>query len=209
MRQCLTKGIDMGKPIEFISETIKGGIFFVIPLTVVLIILAKAHAMLQKLTAPIASLLPENIFGFNGGFLIALISLIVTCFLGGLLIKSAKIKRRIDVFEEKFLSRIPGYSFIKATASDTFSDGSKPMQAVMIRDDVSFMLGLIIEQNDSLCTVFVPGAPNATSGEIKIFEIKDVIPINVKVKDVLASLSRLGMGSNQWLLDAQKKSFNS
>jgi uncharacterized membrane protein len=195
----------MSKPAEFISETIKGGIFFVIPLTVVLVILAKTHAMLQELTAPIASLLPKNILGLNGGFLIALIGLILACFLGGLLIKSAIIKQRIDVFEEKYLSRIPGYSFIKATASDTFGDGSKSMQAVMIRDDVSFMLGLIIEQNDTLCTVFVPGSPNATSGEIKIFEIKDVIPINVKAKDVITSLSRLGKGSNQWLLDAQSQ----
>lgn len=195
----------MGIPAKFIRETIQGGIFLVIPLTVVLVILAKTHAMLQKLTAPIASLLPKNILGLNGGFLVALICLLLACFLGGLLIKSAAIKRRIEVFEEKYLSRIPGYSFIKATASDTFGDGSKPMQAVMIRDDVSYMLGLVIEQNEHLCTVFVPGAPNATSGEVKIYEIKDVIPINVKAKDVLNSMGRLGKGSNSWLIDAQNK----
>ncbi len=195
----------MGIPAKFIRETIQGGIFLVIPLTVVLVILAKTHAMLQKLTAPIASLLPKNILGLNGGFLVALICLLLACFLGGLLIKSAIIKRRIEVFEEKYLSRIPGYSFIKATASDTFGDGSKPMQAVMIRDDVSYMLGLVIEQNERLCTVFIPGAPNATSGEVKIYEIKDVIPINVKAKDVLNSMGRLGKGSNQWLLDVQNQ----
>ena len=195
----------MGIPAKFIRETIQGGIFLVIPLTVVLVILAKTHAMLQKLTAPIASLLPKNILGLNGGFLVALICLLLACFLGGLVIKSAIIKRRIEVFEEKYLSRIPGYSFIKATASDTFGDGSKPMQAVMIRDDVSYMLGLVIEQNERLCTVFIPGAPNATSGEVKIYEIKDVIPINVKAKDVLNSMGRLGKGSNQWLFDVQNQ----
>ena len=195
----------MGKPAEFLRETIQGGIFIVIPVTVVLVVLAKAHEILRSLMAPITSYLPQNILGVNGEFLIAFVGLILVCFLGGLLIKSEKIKHRVDIFEEKILSRIPGYSFMKAAATDTFGDGSKPMQAVMIRDDVSYMLGLVIEQNEHLCTVFVPGAPNATSGEVKIYEIKDVIPINVKAKDVLTSLGRLGKGSNSWLIDAQNK----
>lgn len=195
----------MGKPTDFLRETIKGGIFFVIPLTVVLVILSKAHAILKELTAPIASLLPKNILGINGEFLVAFCSLILACFLGGLLIKSARIKRRIDAFEDKILSRIPGYSFIKALATDTFEDGNKSMQAVMVPDDASFMLGLIIEQNGSLCTIYIPGAPNASSGEIKIFDIKDIVFIDVKAKDVLASLSRLGKGSNQWLMDVQNR----
>ena len=188
---------------KFIAETIKGGIFFVIPLTVVLAILAKAHAVLKELTAPIASSLPDNILGINGGFLIALGSLILVCFLGGLLVKSERVKRRIGAIEDNFLSRIPGYSFIKAVASDTLEDGSTPMQAVMVPDDVAYSLGLIIERNGSLCTVYIPGAPNASSGEIKIFDIKDVLLINMKAKDVLTSLSRLGRGSSQWLVDAR------
>ncbi len=193
----------MGAFTKFLAETVKGGIFFVIPLTVVLVILAKAHAVLKELTAPIASLLPNNILGIDGGFLIAFCSLILACFLGGLLIKSQRIKRRIDIFEEKFLSRIPGYSFIKALATDSFEDGNSPMQAVMVPDDTAFVLGLIIERNGSLCTVYIPGAPNASSGEIKIFDIKDVVYINTKAKDALASVSRLGRGSSQWLADAR------
>lgn len=193
----------MGAFTKFLAETVKGGIFFVIPLTVVLVILAKAHAVLKELTAPIASLLPNNILGIDGGFLIAFCSLILACFLGGLLIKSERIKRRIDAFEENVLSRIPGYSFIKALATDTFEDGNNPMQAVMVPDDAAFMLGLIIEQHGGLCTVYIPGAPNASSGEIKIFDLKDVVLINAKAKDVLASVSRLGRGSNQWLEDSR------
>lgn len=195
----------MSKPTEFFHETIRGGIFIVIPLTVVLAVLAKAHAILKELTAPISGLLPIHILGIDGEFLIAFISLILSCFLGGLLLRSEKIKSRIDMLEDKILSRIPGYSFLKAAASDTFGDGSKPMQPVMIRDDLSYMLGLVIEQNEHLCTVFIPGAPNASSGEVKIFDIKDVIPIHVKAKDVLTSISRMGKGSNQWLFDAQSK----
>lgn len=199
----------MGAFTKFLAETVKGGIFFVIPLTVVLVILAKAHAVLKELTAPIASLLPNNILGINGGFLIAFSSLILICFFGGLLIKSEKIKRRVGVIEENFLSRIPGYSFIKAVASDTLEDGSNSMQAVMVPDDAAYVLGLIIERNGSLCTIYIPGAPNASSGEIKTYDIKDVVLINAKAKDVLASLSRLGRGSSQWLVNARNsKSLN-
>ena len=195
----------MGKPTQFLRETIKGGIFFVIPLTVILVILAKAHAVLKELTAPIASLLPNNILGINGGFLIALCSLILVCFLGGLFVKSERVKHRISAIEDNFLSRIPGYSFIKAVASDTLEDGKNPMQAVMVPDDKAYGFGLIIERSGSLCTIYIPGAPNASSGEVKLFDIKDVVLIDVKAKDVLTSLSRLGKGGNQWLLNAQNR----
>lgn len=189
---------------KFLAETVKGGIFFVIPLTVVLVILAKVHAVLKELTAPIASLLPNNILGINGGFLIALCSLVLLCFAGGVFIKSERVKRKIGAIEDNFLSRIPGYSFIKAVASDTLEDGKNPMQAVMVPDDKAYGFGLIIERNGGLCTVYIPGAPNASSGEIKLFDIKDLVPIDVKAKDLLTSLSRLGRGGGQWLVDAKR-----
>ncbi len=192
----------MSQVTEFFKKTIKGGIFLVIPLTVVLLVLTKAHAFLQEFTAPLAAFLPKNILGIDGSFLIAFIALITSCFLGGLLLQHNSVKQRIDHLEVNFLSRIPGYSLIKSTASDTFGDGTNSMQAVMIPDDESHMLGLIIEKNENLCTVFIPSAPNSTSGDIKIFDINRLILIDAKAKDVLLSLSRLGQGSNQWLLDA-------
>lgn len=195
----------MRQPIDFVRKTIKGGIFFVIPLTVILLVLAKAHAFLKEFTAPLASILPENILGIDGSFLIAFISLITSCFLGGLLLQHSFVRKRIDSLEMHFLSRLPGYSFLKSAATETLGDGISSMQAVMVPDDECYLLGLIIEKNENLCTVFIPSAPNSTSGEIKIYDINALLPINAKAKDVLLSLSRHGLGSNQWLMDVQNR----
>lgn len=193
----------MSRPHDFISKTIKGGIFFVVPLTVILAVLAKAHAFLQEFTAPLASVLPKNVLGVDGSFLIALIILVSSCFLGGLLLQYRFVRRRIDFLEANLLSRLPGYSFLKSAAAEDLGDGDNSMQAVMIPDDESYLLGLIIEKHGNLCTVFIPGAPNFTSGEIKICDINTLLPINAKARDVLQAFSRHGRGSHQWLMDVQ------
>lgn len=190
---------------DFLSKTIKGGIFFVIPLTVILAVLAKAHAFLKEFTAPLALILPKNILGIDGSFLIAFVILVSSCFLGGLLLQYRFVRKRIDFLEANLLSRLPGYSFLKSAATENLGDGNNPMQAVMIPEDETYLLGLIVEKHENLCTVFIPSAPNFTSGEIKICDINTLLPIKAKAKDVLQMFSRHGRGSNQWLMDVYER----
>ncbi len=198
----------MSQPFDFMIKTIKGGVFFVIPLTVILTVLAKAHAFLKEFTAPLASILPKNILGIDGSFIIAFVILISACFLGGLLIQYGFVRKRIDFLEMNLLSRLPGYSFLKSAATDNPGDGNGSMQAVMIPEDETYLLGLVIEKHENLCTVFIPSAPNFTSGEIKICDINTLLPINAKAKDVLQMFSRHGRGSNQWLMDVHERNKN-
>lgn len=193
---------------DFLSKTIKGGFFFVIPLTVLLAVLAKAHAFLKEFTAPLTSILPKNILGIDGSFLIAFVILVSSCFLGGLLLQYRFVRKRIDFLEANLLSRLPGYSFLKSAATENLGDGNNPMQAVMIPEDETYLLGLIVEKHENLCTVFIPSAPNFTSGEIKICDINTLLPINAKAKDVLQMFSHHGRGSNQWLMDVHERKNN-
>ena len=198
----------MKNTIQFIKRTILGGVFFIIPVTVVVVILGKAHAILSKITAPLALYLPDLIFGLDGSFLISMFALLLLCFLGGLLLQRPRFKVQLEFLEENVLERIPGYSLFKAVASENLGVKTQPLRAVMIHEGDVYQLGLLVEENDKYSTVFIPGAPNSYSGEVKIFGSDAITPLNADAKDVMTALKRMGRGGTELLQQAEHSNSN-
>jgi len=66
------------KPIlSFIRATLTGGILFLLPVVLLVMLFVKAHDLLLKVSAPLAEKLPEIIFGFDGSNLVAVLLLIL------------------------------------------------------------------------------------------------------------------------------------
>jgi uncharacterized membrane protein len=183
---------------QFVRTTIIGGLFFLAPIVVLIVILAKAFDFAKKgLNAvlvhfPAASDLSA---GAATALAVALIALI--CFLAGLIARTVTAQHLIDALESSVLSKIPAYDYLKkesASALGVADFGELPM--VLVPMEGGWQLGVQTEAlSDGLVSIFVPGAPDPHSGAVFFFSTDTVRPAGVKLAAALNCLRRCGKGA--------------
>lgn len=185
---------------KFVRDTITGGVMLILPLTFLFLIVDKAVSMLLKVTKPLAAHLPDYGYGLDGNRLLAVLMLVVICFLAGLLFRSKMLRNWIDKAEAGVLSSVPGYTFIMSTISDlTDKDSEDTMQSVLVASGDQWTFGFQMEERDGLCTVFFPGSPNYKSGSVKVMPTASVRKINVNSHDIAKNLKQMGKDSIQFV----------
>jgi uncharacterized membrane protein len=189
------------KPVlRFLRATLSGGILFLLPLVLLIILFGKAHQIMVKLSDPLANLLPDRIFGFDGSRILALILLVLLCFIAGLLIKSKRLKNGMNKLEANLLIYLPGYILIKSIAADTVGEkednGLKP---IMVKDGDCWKIGFLVEEKNGWSTVFIADAPRHDAGEVLIFPSEMVKHIYLPNNKVTQSLKVYGRGAIDWI----------
>ena len=119
---------------------------------------------------PLAGLIPvESLIGFETPRILAVVLLIVVCFLTGLFAKTSLAKKLVNWLETVLLSNLPGYTYFKNLGEE--AAGLAPahgQQAVIVRFDDASQIGFIVERilRDALLSLYrmrqVPG-PVASS----------------------------------------------
>ena len=92
----------------FIRKTILGGVIFIIPLGMLLIIIEKLVPAVKKIDAKVMGPFPDDsILGDVAMHLVALTIVFLLCFLLGLFAQSAAGRKFMDYLEAVILSAIP------------------------------------------------------------------------------------------------------
>ena len=101
----------MKNPIAgFIRATLTGGIIFLLPIVLIIMVGAKAIEILLKISSPLAKHMADGSFlGLDGSMLLAVTLLILICFISGLFYRSVVVKNWIARLEENVLVYLPGY----------------------------------------------------------------------------------------------------
>jgi uncharacterized membrane protein len=74
----------------FLKTTIVGGALYLVPIVLILVVLRKVHAITIKLIAPMAQQLElHDIGGINLARLLAVVGVVLICFLAGLFARTA------------------------------------------------------------------------------------------------------------------------
>ncbi len=181
---------------SFIKDTLTGGILFLIPLIVLYSLYKKAHELVSKIAKPILHMLPETMFGIEREKVFLVITLLLVCFLSGLLFRTTVVKNMMANLEVKLFSKIPGYSMMKAVTVDTLGDDLKHnMNSVLIKEGDSWMMGFLVEEANGLCTVFIPEAPGYTSGDVRIIQDSEVKKLTISTRDAVKILKGYGLGA--------------
>ena len=95
--------------IRILRITIVGGVFFLAPFVVLIIIFGKAIQILRDVVGPIAEHIPiKSAIGLETPKLLAITLLIALCFLAGLLAQTRPAKKLVDWLEATLLSNLPG-----------------------------------------------------------------------------------------------------
>ena len=192
----------MKRLLQFLRTTLVGGLLFLVPIVVLVIVVGKALAVVHKVVDPLAEHLPvHSIIGLRTPMLLAIGVIVVFCFLAGLFARSAVAKGLVSRLESAVLSSVPGYEFLKSMGESILGvekDGA--YSVVLARFDDALQIGFRIEVlENGLVVVFVPGVPNANSGDVYLMTPDRVTPAKVPPGATLKCLKRLGAGSNALL----------
>lgn len=189
------------KPIlSFIRDTITGGILFLLPIVLIIMILKRAHEILSKIVTPIADLMPDIFLGLDGSRVLVIVIMVLLCFCSGLLFRSRWIKDRIGSLENGFLSFLPGYSLMKSVTSDAIGhDNSQNLSPVVVEDNGSSRIGFITEEKGDLCVVFFPEPLKSDSGEVLIMPKSSVRKIKAPTNKITLSMKQFGKGLIQYV----------
>ena len=99
---------------SFIKTTVIGGLVVIVPLSLLIIILGDLFATLVDIAQPISKYLPFNeLINTLIVTTLALVSILVLCFLTGVIVRTSWGMTGKDWFERRVLNRIPTYSLIK------------------------------------------------------------------------------------------------
>ena len=188
--------------LKSIKTTFLGGIFFLVPLIVSILLFQKGNTIIQKITAPVVHNFPKTqVLGIASQELLTLCIVIFFCFLIGLLARTLYAKQLIQKLEDSILGFVPGYSFMKNMNENILGlESNEDLKVVLVPTDAGFQFAFLIEEiNENKFTVFVPDAPNPWSGSICFVEKKDIKEIDISQKEALACIRKLGYGSKELL----------
>lgn len=188
--------------LKIIKATFLGGILFLVPLVVLLIVLEKGYGIVQKTTLPLVSSLPKvSVLGLAIQELVGLLIIILICLVAGLLARTAAAEKLVQKLEEGILSFVPGYSFMKSMNENILGLESKDdLKVILVPTDAGLQFAFLIEQiSDEKSTVFIPDAPNPWSGSVVFVDKKDITEIDITQKQALACIRKLGYGSEELL----------
>jgi uncharacterized membrane protein len=183
---------------QFVKTTILGGVVFLIPVVILVVVLGKAYRFMMLVAQPMSDWIPiDQVGGIALANILALLAIVLSCFLFGLLAKSGPATRIYRALDKK-LTSIPGYAFVKGFADSLQPnhEDAKSFIPVIARFDDSAQISFEIERTSGgQVVVYLPGAPNPWSGSVVYLDQSRVRKLDISVSDAIKSIQALGRGS--------------
>ena len=188
--------------LKLMRTTIIGGIIFLIPVAILVAVIGRGLKISGAIANPVADVLPVSMIGGVAvAHVLAIMLLLLICFLAGLLARLALARKAVDALEVNVLSKIPAYALLKTKTQSMLSpEDIEGMSVVIVRFDDLWQIGFEIERIEGgNVAVFLPGSPDPWSGSVCIAEADRVTPLDVPVATVVNMARRLGRGANEAL----------
>lgn len=191
--------------IQFVLTTAIGGVVFLIPVVVLVVVIAKAIGFMMVVAKPMADWLPvDTIGGVALANVIAGVALVLVCFLAGLLARHALASAFVGQLESKVLVNVPGYLMVKSLVSGFDESRIAGLKPVALQLGTAERVGYEIEKlPDGRSMVFIPSPPNPFSGITQVLPPDQVTYLDVSIKQIVEVTENFGHGVHEVL--AKKK----
>jgi len=191
------------KPVvNFMKTTIVGGLLFLVPAVLIILLVKNALELARKILMPIEKLLPiENIAGAAVEHLLAVVLIIAVCFAAGLAARTSPGAKLNAWLERAILRRVPGFGLIKRVTREMVNmESQSDLSVALARIEDAWVLSFIVEKlENGLLAVFVPSAPTPAVGSIYYLTEDRVKRLDVSVSSAIQCIMRLGVGSRELL----------
>lgn len=184
---------------QFLWTTILGGALFLMPIVVLAYVLNKSFEFARRGLKPVMTLIPDQLIsGVTAEMIVAIVLVVLLCFIAGLLARTVLAQRMIAELESAVLSKVPAYDYLKQAGSSMMGLGEMAEHPVVLAQvGGAWRLGV---QTDAvvggLAAVFVPNSPNTFSGSVFFLTSDKIQALNVPLATALNCLERCGVGGN-------------
>lgn len=195
----------MRATLKFVKATLIGGLFFLVPFALIVVVVEKLAEILRPAVHEVAELFDP--FGIGPGSQMAIIIavLVLAAFVAGLFGGTVAGRGLFGLIESAMLNRVPGYGIVKSAAADAAGNtallqSQERSNAVFVRSGEGWQIGFVMERvGEDMFAIFVPDAPAPTSGAVLFASSDQFVDSGLKVGDALRCLRQLGAGSGRIL----------
>ncbi|HET6377985.1 MAG TPA: hypothetical protein VFG05_06715 [Methylocella sp.] len=185
---------------DFVKTTVLGGAIFLLPFAAMLVIVVKAGKIAVDVVTPLAEKLPlpkgEAVIAV---YVVGALFLVLVAFAAGLFARSLSIgKDAVSFLEDKILNKLPPYVALRKYTDRVAGFEAKTgedLKPVLVRIHDGWQLGFLADAfNDGHVAVFIPGAPDPSSGVVQIVGTDHITSLNISYQDALTCLKQSGCG---------------
>ena len=181
-----------------------GGLVFLVPFAVVLVVIAKVRGVSKRMAEPLDSMIPvEAVGGIALANILEVVIIVLVCFLAGFIATSAIGKRLYRKIDDWLLNLIPRYAFVKSMTETIGDQEDSTLQPVLVRFDDLSQIAFEVERGPGdLVTVYLPGSPDPWSGSVAQVTADRVDMLATDFTSVVQSLRKVGRGASALLVKA-------
>lgn len=189
----------LSKTGRFLWATAVGGIFFLLPLAVVLYLVGQVFAIVWAVAVPLQEHLPIKTPVGIGLILVASVAILVAvCFLSGMIATRALGRRFSKTIENQLIMVFPKYAIYKDLLAGNLNPGTSgpTLSPVLVEHGETLRLAFESERLDNgMVVIFEPGAPDAWIGSVVLVPASKVHATNIQFNDAVGIFERLGRDS--------------
>lgn len=201
---------------SFVKTTVLGGVIVILPVTILVLVFQWVYRLVVGMIRPLSSLIAQWIqpatdvlpYGQLQGMIsdsLTIVIILSFCFVVGVAVKTRLGGWLFHTVEHSILRVAPGYTTIKEIILQFSGAKKTPFSRVALirvfNSDIQQTGFITDEHADGSYTVFVPTAPNPTSGWFYHAPAKDVRLVNASVEATMRSILSCGVGSKALLAE--------
>ena len=190
---------------RFLKTTMLGGILFLLPLAIVLMVLGYALGLAAKVAQPISEKLQLDTWGTVAGVgvvtVLSALVLVLLAFAAGLVARTYSGERLTRWFEGSLLGRLPQYQMVKSMTEGLAQlQNASGIRPALISIEGGWQIGYLLEPlENGWVSVFLPQAPTPMSGNVMYLPTDRVRPLNITMVEAMSIIKRIGVGSREAL----------
>jgi uncharacterized membrane protein len=189
----------------FLKATFAGGLLFLLPAFLIVIVLGHAMQLTAKVAKPISDYLPvEAVVGVRGETVLAVLVLVFFSLVAGLVARTNAGKRIMSWSENSLLGGLPQYQLVKSMAEGfAHVENAKSVHPALVSIEGGWQIGYLLEPlENGWVAVFLPQAPTPMSGNVMYMPADRVRPLGITMVQAMAIVERMGVGSAKALRGA-------
>lgn len=187
---------------KFMKATIAGGVIFLVPVALVLVILKHAMHFAGKLAHPISAQLHlDDEMAIWAVTIIAVSILISISFVAGIIASTNAGKRVTLWFENSILGGFPQYQMVKSMAEGLAQvENATGVKPALVSIEDGWQIGYLLDTlENGWVAVFLPQSPTPMSGNVMYFPQERIRLLDITMVQAMSIVKRMGVGSRDVL----------
>jgi uncharacterized membrane protein len=181
-----------------IKSTLLGGILFLLPIVLIAWLLGKALGFAARLSQPaVQAAGVDSVAGVATGTIISILALVLLSFIAGMVARTRLGQSTFSKLENSVLSLFPQWRMARGLIESFETETKSEIEVVMVPTDAGWCLAFVLEKPEGdWWTVFIPGAPQWTSGAVAFAHKDQVQPSDLTPAQAIMLMRRCGAGSS-------------